>query len=49
MYVYAYVPGLCDNGKSDISISMITFYKFISKDYIISIMLLTKKLCPLVT
>ena len=36
--------GLCDNGKSDISISAIIFYRFISINDIISIMLSAKNL-----
>ena len=36
--------GLCDNGKSDISISAIIFYRFISINDIISIMQSAKNL-----
>ena len=43
-YVYTFTLGLCDNGKSDISISAIIFYRFISINNIISIMLSAKNL-----
>ena len=44
MHPRIYVLGLCDNGKSDISISAIIFYRFISIEDIISIMLSAKNL-----
>ena len=42
--LHVYYVGLCDNGKSDISISAIIFYRFISINDIISIMLSAKNL-----
>ena len=42
LHSHAYLLGLCDNGKSDISISAIIFYRFISINDIISIMLSAK-------
>ena len=44
MHPCIYVLGLCNNGKSDISISAIIFYRFISIDDIILIMLSAKNL-----
>ena len=40
--VHMCVLGLCDNGKSDISISAIIFYRFILINDIILILLLVK-------
>ena len=44
MNKFKFTVGLCDNGKSDISISAIIFYRFISIYDIISIMLSAKHL-----
>ena len=44
MNKFKFTVGLCDNGKSDISISAIIFYRFISIYDIISIMLSAKYL-----
>ena len=43
-HVCILVLGLCDNEKSDILISVIIFYRFISINDIISIMLSAKNL-----